>query len=141
MYESACCQVHCSAVVFLLAAPFSEAVLGAAGWSTGTLYPPCGFCSLPRVGSRPLIEPFDVDFTIGLDPQRTSGRLDESPLDVMVHVATGSSVADAPAGGDNAGHKPGVAGQVLGSGKSFDVANLQPDERSENLADARRRAQ
>ncbi len=73
---------------------------------------------------------------IRLDPQRTGGGLDESPLERLVDVAAGSPVPDASAAGVNAGHESCVAGQILGAGKSLDVADLQPDQRRENLADA-----
>jgi hypothetical protein len=45
-------------------------------------------------------------------------------------------VPNASAAGVNARHEAGVAGQVLGVGKSFYVADLQPNERRENFADA-----
>jgi hypothetical protein len=50
-------------------------------------------------------------------------------------------VPDASAAGDDARHESGVAGQVLGAGEAFDVADLQPDERREDLADAGNGAQ
>ena len=40
--------------------------------------------------------------TICLDSNRACGGLDESPLEVLVDVAAGSSVPDAPAAGDDA---------------------------------------
>jgi hypothetical protein len=87
-------------------------------------------------GREPLIEPFDMRTAISLDSQRAGGGLDESPLEILVDVAAGSPVPDASAAGVNAGHESCVAGQILGAGKSLDVADLQPDQRRENLADA-----
>ena len=48
---------------------------------------------------------------------------------------------DAASAGDDARHEACVAGEVLGTGKATNIADLQPNERREDLTDAGDRAQ
>ena len=54
-------------------------------------------------GSEPLIETFDMGAAIGLEPHGAGCGLDKAPLEILVDVAAGCSVPDAPAAGDDAG--------------------------------------
>ena len=91
--------------------------------------------AMSLAGCKPLIETFDVCAAIRLEPYGAGGRFDQSPLEIVVDVATGASVPDASAARDDAGHEPSVAGEVLGARESFHVADLQPDQRCEDFAD------
>lgn len=83
-----------------------------------------------------MVEQSDMALAIGLEPDRAGGGFDEAPFQIVVDVAAGPSMPDAPSAGDDARHQACIAGEVLGPRKTFDLADLQPDERRENLADA-----
>src|SRR5579871_563550 len=95
--------------------------------------------SLPR--SEAVVELPDMAVAMSLESDRTRRGFDEAPLEILVDVAAGATVPDASSAGDDAWHETGVAGQVLGAWEAVDFADLQPDERREDLADTRHSAQ
>jgi len=84
-------------------------------------------------GSESSIEQADVAFAIGAQMRRAGGGFDECPLEIAVDVVAGAAVTGMAARGDDARHEAGVAGQVFGSGETFDVADLPPQDGRENL--------
>ena len=64
---------------------------------------------------KPLVEQPAMALAVGLDADGAIGGLDESLLEIVVHVATGPAVADAVSAGDDVRHEPGISGQMLGA--------------------------
>ena len=62
--------------------------------------------------------------------------LARSTYSVLIVQPCDSAMADASAAGDDAWNKAHITGQAFRSRKALDVADLQPDERREDLADA-----
>jgi hypothetical protein len=88
--------------------------------------------SVALAGSEASIEQADVAFTVGAQMRRTGSGLDEGPLQIAVDVAAGSTVPDMTSRGDNARDEACVTGEVLGSGEALDVADLQPQDGSQD---------
>jgi len=78
---------------------------------------------------QPLVEPADVRVGIGLEPHGAGSGFYKSPFEIVVDVAAGSTMADAPTGCDDARHESCIAGQVFCVRESGNVAYLQPDQR------------
>src|SRR5579883_2491537 len=85
---------------------------------------------------QPLVEPADVRVGIGLEPHGAGSGFYKSPFEIVVDVAAGSTMADAPTGCDDARHESCIAGQVFCVRESGNVAYLQPDQRRENFTQA-----
>jgi len=85
---------------------------------------------------QPLVEPADVRVAIGLEPHGAGGGFYKSPFEIVVDVAAGSTMADAPTGCDDARHESCIAGQVFCVREAGNVADFQPDQRRENFTQA-----
>ena len=77
-------------------------------------------------GREALIEQSDVSFAVSAQMGGAVGGFDEGPLEIAVDVAADAAVVCVASGGNHAGHKAGITGQVFGAGKAIDVADLEP---------------
>jgi hypothetical protein len=74
-----------------------------------------GGAAVPLVWIEPVIEQADMLIAMRLQPNGAVGRLDKSPLKIVVDVAAGASMTDMASAGNDAGHEPCIAGQVARS--------------------------
>jgi len=92
---------------------------------------------LPELGRRVVGLRLAVGLTLAQHPIACLGEVpgdgDDGSLEIAVDVVAGAAVTGMAARGDDARHEAGVAGQVFGSGETFDVADLPPQDGRENL--------